>query len=317
MDVSIIIVNWNTRELLRNCLKSIYENTCEADYEIIVVDNASDDGSADMVRSSFSDVRLITNTANRGLAAANNQGIRISEGRYVLLLNSDTVICDGSIDKMVRYADARPRAAVFGCQVWENEDTIQPTSFRHPSLLNVILRMLGLARMFKYNRFFGREMMLWWRRDTARQVDVISGMFMLVRREAIEQVGLMDESYFLYYEESDWCYRFSKAAWKVLFWPGAKIIHLDGGNKSSDQNALKMKIQYHKSMLIFFRKHYGLINSILARLLMSVDAALRCAGCTTAIVFNGLFEKKTACELKQMQEHWGAFKFCVFGSEPA
>jgi len=316
MDVSIVIVNWNTRQLLADCINSIYANAGEADYEIIVVDNASSDGSADMVRECFGGIRLITNSENLGLAAANNQAIAAAGGRYILLLNSDTIVCKGTVDGMVRYADLYPAGAVFGCQVRENQTTIQPTCFRFPSILNIVLRITGLARLFKQNRFFGREMMLWWKRDTARRVDVVSGMFMFVRREAIEEVGLMDEDFFLYFEETDWCYRFSKAGWEMIFWPGVKIVHLDGGNKSTDQQAVKMKIQYRKSMLFFFRKHYGLVSSVVARVLVAADSAVRFIVWTALALFKKFFGKNVTSELVARRNYWNTLRYCVFGSEP-
>lgn len=316
MDASIIIVNWNTKELLHNCLESIYDRAGEVDCEIIVVDNASSDGSVDIVKKQFPQVIFIENNENRGFATANNQGIRIARGRYILLLNSDTIVCDAGIEKTVQYADKRPEAAVIGCQVWENSETIQMTCFRFPSILALFSETFALNKIFKKNRFFGRERMLWWGRDTERQVEVVSGMFMLVRREAIDEVGLMDESYFLYCEEADWCYRFSKAGWKILFWPGAKIIHVDGGSHSSKQVALEMHVQQHKSLLIFFRKHYGLMSFLLARLLLSLSSACRCAVWTVATIFKQLLGKDTASEQKERQKHWWTFKFCLFGSEP-
>jgi hypothetical protein len=159
-------------------------------------------------------------------------------------------------------------------------------------------------------------MMLWWKRDTEREVDVVSGMFMFVRRSAIEQVGMMDESYFLYFEETDWCRRFSKAGWKMLFWPGAKIIHLDGGNKSTDQQAIRMKIQYRKSMLLFFRKHYGPVSCCIARLLLTADSANRCIAWTVLTFFKKLGGKSVRNEISEREHYWQVLMFCLFGSEP-
>ena len=316
MDVSIVIVNWNTKELLHNCLESIYEQAGEVDYEIIVVDNASSDESVEMVLSKFPAVIVISNETNRGFAAANNQGIRIAKGKYILLLNSDTVICDRAVEKTLSFAANRPKAGVIGCQVWENSKSIQMTCFRFPSLRNLFLETTALSRIFKKNHFFGRERMLWWGRDSERQVDVVSGMFMLVRKEAIDDVGLMDESYFLYSEETDWCYRFSKAGWEILFWPGARIIHVDGGSHSSKQAESQMHLQKRTSMLIFFRKHYGLKSFVLARLLLLLHAGIRLTVLSVVAISKQLLGKSAASELKVRQGHWWTLKFCLFGSEP-
>lgn len=197
LDVSVIIVNWNTCDLLRGCIESVYEQTSGVTFEVVVVDNASTDGSVDMVRDLFPKVRLITNNTNKGYAAGVNQGIGLAQGRYFLVLNSDTIICDAAIEKTVAYGNEHPEAAVVGCQVWKNLKEIQPTCFRFPSVLNLFLCTFGLSIIFKKNRFFGRERMLWWPRDRERQVDVVSGMFMLVRRKAVDEVGLIDEAFFL------------------------------------------------------------------------------------------------------------------------
>lgn len=162
-DVSIIIVNWNTRDALRDCLNSIYEQGGQSSFEIIVIDNASIDGSAQMVKTEFSDVILIQNRDNKGYAGAANQGIAVSKGRYVLIVNSDIIIYDGAIDKVVKYADTRNDAAIVTCQVLQDSQTVQMTCFRFPSLINLFLSASGLAKAFRYNRFFGRESMLWWK----------------------------------------------------------------------------------------------------------------------------------------------------------
>lgn len=316
MDVSIVIVNWNTKELLRDCLNSIYEQAGEIDYEIIVVDNASTDGSAEMVKRNFPHVTLIENSENRGYAAGVNQGVAVAKGRYVLVLNSDTIVCDNAIEKTMQYADKHPEAAVVGCQVWEDSDTVQMTCFRFPSVLNLFLDMLALSRIFKKNRFFGRAGMWWWLRDSEREVDVVSGMFMLVRHRAVDEVGLMDELYFLLCEETDWCYRFSKAGWKRIFWPGAKIIHVDGGSQSRKKANLKMMVQFQKSILIFFRKHYSLIEYLLARVLLAVHCGLRCVAWGFLTLCKKLVGKDATYQVEKTRGFWLSFKFCVLGCEP-
>jgi GT2 family glycosyltransferase len=316
LDVSVIVVSWNTKELLCDCLGSILEQAGDLDYEIIVVDNASSDGSADMVRSRFPEATVIVEQSNRGYSAAANTGIRVAQGRYVLVLNSDTLICDGSIDKTVGYADKHPETAVVGCQVWENSDKVQMTCFRFPSLLNLFLRMSGLARCFKKSHFFGREDMQLWRRDSEQEVDVVSGMFMLVRREAIDEVGLMDEAYFLYCEDTDWCYRFAKAGWKMLFWPGAFILHLGGGGHSSKSQELKLKVQMQKSILLFFKKHHGVIQYLLARLILTVYTGLRYLASTLVLIGRGIVGRDVDKDLKESQSRWCVFKYCIFGIEP-
>jgi GT2 family glycosyltransferase len=264
-DVTIIIVNWNTRELLRHCLASVYEQTTRISFSVIVVDNASADGSVEMVTRDFTQVRLIANTENRGFAAANNQGMAVAEGRYILLLNSDTIVLDRAIEKTMVFADAHAKTAVVGCRVLNADGTLQNSCFMFPSGLNMLLSATYLYKLFPGHRLFGREHMTYWDRQDARNVEVVSGCFLFVRREAIEQVGLMDEAFFMYAEETDWCYRFRKAGWAVTFAPSAGIIHLGGA--SSRQAASAMRLQLSGSLLYFLKKHRSRPEYVLGCLL--------------------------------------------------
>jgi len=251
-DVTIIIVNWNTREILRDCLRSVYRNAGPIDFEVIVVDNASTDGSAEMVRTEFDKVQLIANSDNRGFAAANNQGMAVATGRYVLLLNSDTIVLDGAIARSVEFADVHSDAAVIGCRVLNRDRSLQPTCFMYPSVLNLAIAVLYLDKLFPRNRFFGRERMTWWNRDDVREVEVVTGCYMLVRREALDCVGLMDSDYFMYGEETDWCWRFHRAGWRLMFTPSGEIIHL--GGQSTAQVRPRMLLQLRSGVLLFFHK---------------------------------------------------------------
>jgi GT2 family glycosyltransferase len=253
MDVSIIVVAWNVRELLYNCLKSVYDQTKGISFEIIYVDNASVDGSVDMVRKEFPEVRIIENEKNEGFIRANNQAIRVANGRYVLLLNSDTIVLDNAIAKTVKFADEHPQAAVFGCRVLNPNRTLQRTCFMYPSILNTFLAATYLYKIFPKSRFFGMEHMTWWDYNDVREVETICGCFSMVRSEAIKIVGLMDERYFVYGDDPDWCYRFSMAGWKVMFTPSAKIIHYGGQN--TKQMARKFRWQLLGSRLIFMKLH--------------------------------------------------------------
>lgn len=273
LDVSIIIVNWNTRDILSGCLRSIYEQINGLDFEVIVIDNASSDGSAEMIKKEFSQVVLLENSHNRGFAAANNQGMAIAKSRYVLLLNSDTIVLDSAIAKTVSFADSHPEAAVVGCRILNPDRTLQPTCFMFPSILNMLLSTSYLYKLFPKSGFFGREQMTWWDRNDTREVDVVTGCFMLVQREAIEQVGLMDECFFVYGEETDWCYRFKRAGWKIVFTPDAQIIHFGGG--SSKQKQSEMILQLRQSILLFMKKHKSFSTHVLACLLVALFFFLR------------------------------------------
>ena len=273
LDVSIIIVSWNTRDLLRDCLRSIYDQAGSTSLEVTVVDNGSSDGSAEMVKTEFPGVVLIQNAENRGFAAANNQGIKAARGRYVLLLNPDTALLNDALEKVMAFADSHSEAAVVGCRVLNLDRTLQPTCFMFPSLLNMLLSTIYLYKLFPKNRFFGRERMTWWDRNDFREVDVVTGCFMLVRRGAIEAVGLMDERFFMYGEETDWCYRFNQAGWKVMFTPTAEIIHL--GGQSSKQVAVEMSLQLRAGILQFFRRNRPYATYLAACLLVALWFGVR------------------------------------------
>jgi GT2 family glycosyltransferase len=273
MDISVVIVNWNTCDILRDCLKTIYEQTRHVAFEVIVVDNASSDGSPEMVRVEFPQVVLLANPTNAGYATANNQGIRIAQGRFVLVLNSDTLILDRALDKILAFVEAHPEVGVLGCRVRNRDGTLQPTCFMFPSVLNMFLFATCLNQLFARSRFFGRERMTWWKRDDVRAVDVVTGCFMLVRQEAIRQVGLMDEDFFMYGEETDWCYRFRQAGWKVMFSPCAEIIHLGGA--SSARVANEMTLQLKAGVLQFMHKHRSRPAYVAACGLMGLFLAAR------------------------------------------
>ncbi|MHA2314383.1 MAG: glycosyltransferase family 2 protein [Candidatus Hermodarchaeia archaeon] len=226
-----------------------------------------------MVKKDFPQVTLIENSQNRGFAAANNQGIDISKGRYVLLLNSDTVVLDNAIAKTVAFADSHPKAAIVGCRVLNPDQTLQPTCFMFPSILNMLLSSTYLYKIFPKSKFFGREQMTWWDRSDVREVDVVTGCFMLIRRKAIQQVGTMDEQFFMYGEETDWCYRIKLAGWKVMFTPVCEIIHL--GGQSSRQKRSKMILQLRGSILLFMKKHNSFLTYALACLLVALFFFLR------------------------------------------
>ncbi len=275
LDLSVVIVNWNTRHVVADCLDSVLANLHTMAAEVIVIDNASSDGSAEMVAREFPQVRLIANDANHGFAAANNQGMRVARGRFLLLLNPDTVVLPGALAQTLAYARRNPTAGVIGCQVMESPDTVQRTCFRFPSPLNTLLWATGATACFPRSPHARRATYGGWRREDERDVDVVSGMFMLVRREALDEVGPMDEDYFVYAEEADWCYRFRKAGWRCVFAPVGRILHVEGGGKSTEQASVKMYVEIQKGLLLFHRKHLGVVRWALTRCVLAVSMATR------------------------------------------
>jgi len=249
IDVSIIIVNWNTRDLVTQCLQSVYDSIAKLNFEIILVDNASTDDTVETVHCKFPQVRLIENTENVGFARANNEAIRISHGRYVLLLNSDTIVQVNALDALVCFADRHPEAGIVGCRLLNTNGSVQPSWAQFPTVWSEIL-----GQNFRKWRPLAD--------GSAYDVDWVGGACLLARREAIDEIGLLDEGFFMYSEETDWCYRMVKLGWRVYYFPGAEVIHLGGG--SSCQASERMATQLYKSKLRFFRKHYGaLLEAVL------------------------------------------------------
>lgn len=233
-DCSVVIVSWNTRSLLRACLGSLpHEAIAAGTIEVIVVDNGSADGSAEMVAADHPAVRLLRNHDNRGFAAANNQGFAVATGRHVLLLNSDTEVRGDTIQRCVAWLDARPDTAVLGGRVTNPDGSTQATCFRDPGLLDLALLATGAHRLRRPRalaRLAGRNRMTDWARDDERDVDVVTGCHMLVRRAAMDAVGPLDDSFFFYGEEADWCRRFRDAGWRVRFAPIGEVMHHGGAS---------------------------------------------------------------------------------------
>lgn len=265
LDLSIIIVNWNTREMLRGCLSSVLVGLGKLNAEIFVVDNFSEDGSTTMVAEAFPVVRLIRNAKNKGFAAANNQALMVARGRHVLLLNSDTVVHGDVLTASVAWLDAHHDVGAMGCRVLNGDGSLQVTGSQFPSLLNLFLLTTGLSRL--PGAFFDRFQMRRWDRRDEREIDVISGCYMLARRTAIDQVGLLDDSFFFYGEETDWCRRFQSKGWRLMFAPVGEITHFGGGSVKTLNHV--RDIMLTEGTVRLHRKHYGLIGGVACWLLLA------------------------------------------------
>lgn len=272
VSLSIIIVNWNTQDMLRECLQTVVEGVRGLDCEVIVVDNASTDGSPAMVRAEFPDFILIENERNLGFSAANNQAMRIARGRHVLLLNSDTLVHGDVLPASVAYMDSHPDVGAFGCRVLNTDGTVQKTCSMFPSLLNLVLLSTGAHRL-GWPKFAGRYQMNDWARDSERDVEVIFGCYLMVRREVIEQVGMLDEAFFFYGEETDWCRRIGERGWKLRFAPAGTITHHGGGSVRSLN--FRRNILLANGIVRLQLKHSGRASAALAWLLLGTFALLR------------------------------------------
>ena len=223
MDASIIIINWNTRDLLIECINSVYSTTRGINFDIWVVDNGSSDGSVQALRELFPDVNVIENQSNLGFAKACNQALKLMESKFAILLNSDTILTDGAIKTVLDTMEKDPDIGLCGAQLLNPDGTKQNSIANTPSLATELLNKSLLRRLFP-QKYPGKE------RDFAEPIEVesIIGAFMAVRKEAMDEVGMLDESYFFFFEETDWCIRMKKKGWKVVHHPGAKVYHLQG-----------------------------------------------------------------------------------------
>jgi GT2 family glycosyltransferase len=264
--LSILIVNWNTRELLLACLRSI---TAEA--EIVVVDNASADGSADAVAAAFPHVTLIRNERNLGFAAANNQAYRACHGTYVLLLNSDTLVPPGSLERLVAYMEAHPRVGIVGPRLEYGDGSYQISALRFSRPWDVFYEYARFPRRLQPAAQKAPRRLIELAPLEATPVEYVMGAALLIRREVADAVGLMDEAYFMYAEEVDWCYRVHQAGWEVMYLPTAVVTHL--GGRSTDQVPDLMLAYRFASTFRFMRLHYGRATTLGARALLALAAA--------------------------------------------
>ena len=272
-DVSVIIVNWNTKELLVACINSIKNETHNATLEIIVVDNASTDGSQEALKQRFPDVTLIQNKENFGFAKANNIGIQASRGKYICLVNSDVQVKSVCIDRMINYMEHHPEIGMLGPKIFLPGGDVQLSCQRFPSLWRQFCSAICLHWIFPQSKIFTGTENRSFSYDKISKVDVLIGAFWLLRRKALDQVGLLDETFFFYGEDKDWCKRFWAKKWEVIFFPDAEIIHFTGG--SSTDTPAKYYIQLHRANLQYWEKHYS--NSVLkcAKTIMMLHQIVR------------------------------------------
>jgi GT2 family glycosyltransferase len=254
-DLSIIIVSWNAKNFLLQCLNSLRAQQSSLSLEIIVVDNASEDGSAEAVENDYPEVRLIKNDQNLGFAKANNIGIRRSQGRYLCLINSDVKLLGDCLLKLYQYIEKDPSIGILAPRILNSDLSVQCTCRRFPSLWNNLCFALGLNRIFPGSKVVSSEQMFYFKHDVVKDVEVVSGCFMVVRRKAFEQVGYLDHQFFIYAEDVDWCKRFWEANWRVVFFPGAEAIHYGGA--SSANAPVRFSAAQEKARAQYWVKHHG------------------------------------------------------------
>lgn len=279
MDLSVIIVSYNTKKLLKQCLDSVFQHTRGIDFEVFVVDNDSKDGSVEMINHQSSAIKLIANRANLGFAAANNQALRQAQGKYLLLLNSDTILKENSLKKMVDWMEENQKVGIFSCQLVYQDGAVQGSGGYFPTLLRIFNWMFFIddlpviKEIFK--SFHPHEPRTGWLSSQYFQKqhfqDWVTGAFFLVRKKVIDQIGLLDEKFFMYMEEVEFCYRAKQANWQVAYVPITKIIHL--ARKSGSQAGALLG--EYRGLIKFYQKHQPFWQLQILRIILKAGAVLR------------------------------------------
>jgi GT2 family glycosyltransferase len=304
IDLSVIIVSWNVRDLLRRCLVSLSAEPPEASHlqtEIVVVDNGSTDGSVELVRDEFPRVTLIANPDNIGFAAGNNQGIGVAQGRYLLLLNPDTEAIGDALSRLVQYLDTHPDVGLVGPQLLHTDGQIQSSRRRFPTAATFFFESTWLTPLAP-SSILRRYYVLDQPDDAVLDVDWVTGAAMLTRREVVVQVGGMDESFFMYSEELDWCRRIKAAGWRVVYCPAAQIVHHVG--KSSEQALPARHINFHRSKIRYAHKYHGRTTATLLRLFL-----LASYGCQLGFeLLKGALGHKRQLRQQRVRAYWQVLK---------
>jgi len=257
IDISICIVSFHARNLLRECLRSIYGTVDSLSFEIIVVDNHSEDGTLEMLKNEFPDVRLLVNDHNTGYTRPNNQAIRESGGRYIVLLNPDTLVKPNAIAELFGFLETHPQVGIVGPKVLNRDGTLQKQCRRSEARpWDSFCYFSGLSRLFPHDRRFAGYLMTYLDENLTHEAEAVSGSCMMIRRQVIEQIGYQDENFFAYQEDTDYCRRARLADWKVFYDPSAQIIHY-GGEGGSNVQPFRSIIEWHRSYYLYYRKHFA------------------------------------------------------------
>lgn len=286
MQLSIVVVNWNAKDFIRECLASIEANPPSEAFEILVIDNDSSDGSVETIRAAFPQVHMVENPQNVGFARANNIGLERSRGEYLLLLNPDTVIVDGVLNVLIQHMKLNPKTGAAGPRLENPEGNLLMSCHPDPSLAREFWRLFHLDRLIPMARY---EMEAW-NPGIAREVDVIQGACLMLRREALEQVGLMDEDYFIYSEEVDLCHRLRQSDWGIKWVPGAKVVHYEG--RSTRIIPDRMFIQLYRGKITYFRKRKGWLTAETYKLILLAASIARLMLSPLALLEDGRNRKR-------------------------
>jgi len=296
-DVSVIIVTWNAARYMRDCLKSVEEQNTGLSTEIIVVDNASADETADLVRNEFPNVKLIRNETNLGFARGNNVGIRESKGRYLFLINPDVIVLPGCLKNLITHLEQDPSIGLAGPKMLGADRIVQRSTMRFPTPWNSFCRALALDVIFKGSKLFGGFLMSDFDHDRVADVDILNGWFWAVSREALNRVGGLDDQLFMYGDDLDWSYRFHQAGYRVVFCPDAESVHYGGG--TTLKAPTYFYIERQRSNLQFWRKFYSRFDVALYILTVLLNETLRVLGHSIRFLFNKSARPDAAFKVKR------------------
>jgi GT2 family glycosyltransferase len=272
VKLSIVIVSHNSEQFVKNCCSSLYSQKTSFPFEVILVDNDSNDRTVQIVREQFPHTTIISRT-NTGFAAGNNAGIRHATGELVLLLNPDTILHDGSMETLVAHFSGHPRIGALGPKIFNADGTVQRTGVSFPALWNAVVEIFFLDIIFPSSKIFGRHRKLYVDPDTTHEAEYLQGSCLMLRRDVFEEIGLLDENFFIYFEETDLCYRLKQKGWRVVYDPAASIVHYGGsgvGFYGKDR-----LIEFHRSYLIFLTKHYTVPSVSVFRVVLFLRSFVR------------------------------------------
>ena len=303
MDLSIIIVNYNVKEFLQNLIHSIEKASSNLKKEIIIIDNASDDGSVDFIREKFPQIKLIANQKNLGFGKANNIGLKEATGKFILLINPDTIVAEDTFEKMIKFFESNDSAGLAGCKILNPDGTLQLACRRSfPGPWTSFTKVTGLSSLFPSSKIFARYNLTYFDENQTYEVDAISGSFMMMRKEVYEKVGGFDEQFFMYGEDLDLCYRIQKDGFKVYYVHSTQIIHYKG--ESTKRSSFDETKVFYSAMHLFVKKHLSssLLVEVILRSAIAVRSVFAFIGARKLVIISVILD-------------FIVFDLCLFASE--
>jgi GT2 family glycosyltransferase len=296
-SVSIVIVTWNCKKFVEECLDSLQAHRQDPQAEIIIVDNASRDGTPELVRDRYPEVTLIQNRENLGFAKANNIGIQKASGKYVCLINPDVRVLDGCIEKMLAYLQANPQIGLLGPRMVGVDGKSHRSYMGTPTLWRIFCRALALDNLLPRSKFFGGFLMTYFNRDRVADVDVLNGWFWMTRREALDDIGLLDETLFMYGDDLDWSKRFHNAGWKVVYFPEAESLHYGGGTTA--RAPIPFSIEMQRANFQYWQKNYGRLSQLVYLVIVLIHQAVRLVGYSLVLLASESKRSDAAFKVKR------------------